>query len=492
MSIFDTRSCITRPLTRQESELNKDYYLSYCRVYILLTLLDSYWNIDRLIDVGANDLQLELFTRGTTKYYINLSSNSMDYFIDYLVLEMARFFATNFSRATRKMGIKSLMKTLSEEVSGCIREVSMQQLGGRIVAIDASMALYQFLIAVRSNDGSGPSQMLTNEAGEVTSHIQGMFNRTIRLMENGIKPVYVFDGKAPTMKGGELAKRTERRQQAKENLQQATEQGNAEDVDKFTRRLVRVTADHNNDCKQLLRLMGVPLIEAPCEAEATCAELAKKGLVFAAGTEDMDALTFGTPFLLRRMTIAASRKLPVLEINLEKALSGLGLSQEQFIDFCILCGCDYCDTIRGIGPKKALNAIREHKSIEKFVEYLQETKPKGVVIPESWLTPEDPIYAQARLMFTQAEVADCSEIKLQWNPPNEEELKEFLVGKCGFSADRVENAIKKLKKAKTTHSQQRLESFFKVIPSTKRPASGKAKPATNGKKKKTDSCVRRR
>ena len=118
------------------------------------------------------------------------------------------------------MGIKSLMKTLSEEVSGCIREVTMQQLGGRIVALDASMALYQFLIAVRSaGDGSGPTQMLTNEAGEVTSHIQGMFNRTIRLMENGLKPVYVFDGKAPTMKGGELAKRTERRQAAKENLE---------------------------------------------------------------------------------------------------------------------------------------------------------------------------------------------------------------------------------------------------------------------------------
>ena len=86
------------------------------------------------------------------------------------------------------MGIKNLMKTLSEEAAGCVREVTMKQLGGRIVALDASMALYQFLIAVRaSGDGAGPTQMLTNEAGEVTSHIQGMFNRTIRLMENGIK-----------------------------------------------------------------------------------------------------------------------------------------------------------------------------------------------------------------------------------------------------------------------------------------------------------------
>ena len=75
--------------------------------------------------------------------------------------------------------------------------------------------------------------------------------------------------------------------------------------------------------------MGVPVIEAPCEAEATCAELAKQGKVFATGTEDMDALTFGSPVLLRRLTIAASRKLPILEVNLEKALAGLGLTEAQ-------------------------------------------------------------------------------------------------------------------------------------------------------------------
>ena len=65
--------------------------------------------------------------------------------------------------------------------------------------------------------------MLTNEAGEVTSHIQGLFNRTIRLMTNGIKPVYVFDGKPPTLKGGELAKRTKGRAKAAADLKAAEE-----------------------------------------------------------------------------------------------------------------------------------------------------------------------------------------------------------------------------------------------------------------------------
>ncbi len=384
------------------------------------------------------------------------------------------------------MGIKGLMKMLTEEAPQCIKEMNLKDLSGRIIAIDASMALYQFLIAVRSSDGNGQTQMLTNEAGEVTSHIQGMFNRTIRLMENGIKPVYVFDGKPPTMKGGELAKRADRRASAKENLKIATEEGNAEDMDKFTKRLIRVTPEHNKDCQDLLKLMGVPFIIAPCEAEATCAELAKNNCVFAAGTEDMDALTFGTPFLTRRLTFAASRILPILQIDLAKALEGLGLSRDEFIDLCILCGCDYCDSIRGIGPKKALNGIRQYKTIEKYLEQLVQNTPKGVVIPEEWLAQEgdeESIYQKARLMFTQPEVVDAKDIKFKWLDPKEAELKTFLVEKQGFNAERVANAIEKLKKSKTSHSQQRLESFFKVLPGSNSSTKRKKEVLKKGKKK---------
>ena len=195
----------------------------------------------------------------------------------------------------------------------------------------------------------------------------------------------------------------------------------------------------------------------------------------------MDALTFGTPVLLRRMTMAASRKLPILEIHLEKALAGLELTTDEFIDFCILCGCDYCDTIRGIGPKKALAAIKEHKSIEKFIQILQEKESKGVIIPEDWLASE-PIFVRARKMFTDAEVLQCSEVNFTWPGPQEEALTTFLVEKQGFSEDRVKNAIVKLKKAKTTHSQKRLESFFKVIPNTN---PKKRAATTKGAKKPT-------
>ncbi|ETV70852.1 hypothetical protein H257_13632 [Aphanomyces astaci] len=390
------------------------------------------------------------------------------------------------------MGIKGLMKLLTDEAPGCVKELQMSALSGRSVAIDASMALYQFLVAVRSNgEHGGAAQMLTNDAGDVTSHIQGMFNRTIRLMENGLKPVYVFDGKPPVMKGGELAKRTERRQTAQDNLKTATEEGNVEDIEKFNKRLVRATPQHNNDCKELLALMGVPFINAPCEAEATCAALAKHNKVFASGTEDMDVMTFGTPVLFRRLTIAASRKLPILEIKLDKVLAELELSYEQFVDLCILCGCDYCDSIRGVGPKKALSAIKEHKSIENYVTHLQAHPSKGITVPDEWLG-EDAIYKQARAMFLEPDVIDMADVDIKWKDPNVDDLRQFLVDKHGFSLDRVMNAIEKLKKAKTSHSQQRMESFFTVLPSSDSKLKRKADDKKAAKAKGTAAAKRGR
>lgn len=75
------------------------------------------------------------------------------------------------------------------------------------------------------------------------------------MMENGIKPVYVFDGKPPNMKSGELEKRTERRAEAQKGLEEATEKGDTEAVEKFNRRLVKVTKEQTDQCVRLLRAM---------------------------------------------------------------------------------------------------------------------------------------------------------------------------------------------------------------------------------------------
>ena len=100
-----------------------------------------------------------------------------------------------------------------------------------------------------------------------------------------------------------------------------------------------------DDAIKMLQLMGVPVIVAPCEAEAQCAALCKAGKVYATVTEDMDALTFQTKVLLRGLN---TKKEPVVEISYDQMLTELELSHNEFVDLCILCGCDYTDTIQGV------------------------------------------------------------------------------------------------------------------------------------------------
>jgi flap endonuclease-1 len=366
------------------------------------------------------------------------------------------------------MGIHSLAKLIADVVPHAIKENEIKNYFGRKIAVDASMSIYQFLIAVRQEGNA-----LTNEEGETTSHLMGMFYRTIRLMENGIKPVYVFDGKPPELKGGELAKRQEKRQEAQENLEKATDAGDAENVDKFSRRLVKVTKDHVEDCRKLLTLMGVPYVDAPCEAEAQCCALVKSGKVYAVGTEDMDALTFGGDVLLRHLTFSEARKMPIKEFHLNKILDGLNFSQEQFIDLCILLGCDYCDTIRGIGPKRALDLIREHKTIENVLEKLDKDK---YPVPENWL------YKEARELFKNPVVLDTADLDLKWSDPDEEGIVQYMCKEKGFSEDRMRNGVKKIIKSRNTGTQVRLDSFFKITHTT--PSKRKIDDTKENEKKK--------
>ena len=171
------------------------------------------------------------------------------------------------------MGIKGLTALLQDNASGAIKEQKFESYLDRRVAIDASMHIYQFMMVV----GRQGEQQLTNEAGEVTSHLQGMLNRTCRMLEAGIKPIYVFDGKPPVMKGGELAKRKDKREEAEAALKAAREAGNQEEVEKLSKRTVRVSKQHSQEVMKLASLLGVPVFEAPCEAEASCAAMCKAG-----------------------------------------------------------------------------------------------------------------------------------------------------------------------------------------------------------------------
>lgn len=344
------------------------------------------------------------------------------------------------------MGIKDLSKVIADNAPSAVKLNEMKNYFGRKVAIDASMSIYQFLIAIRQ-DGS----TLVNESGETTSHLNGMFYRTIRLVENGIKPVFVFDGKPPEMKFEELNKRHEKREEAQKEMDKAVEKGDTEMIDKFSRRLVKVTPEHNSDCKKLLTLMGIPYVEAPCEAEAQCAALVNAGKVFATATEDMDALTFGSKILLRHMTFSEAKKLPIKEFHLDRVLSELKLTQNEFVDLCILLGCDYCSSIKGIGPKKAVELIVKHRTLENILENLDKTK---YPVPENWP------YQQCRKLFFEPDVADAASFEFTWNTPDEENLVEFMVKEKNFNEERIRSGAKKLAKSRGTSTQGRIDTFF--------------------------------
>ncbi|KAF2819754.1 flap endonuclease 1 [Ophiobolus disseminans] len=375
------------------------------------------------------------------------------------------------------MGIKHLYQLIEEHTPEAVKKGEIKNQFGRKVAIDASMSIYSFLIAVRS-DG----QQLMSDTGETTSHLMGLFYRTLRMVENGIKPLYVFDGAPPKLKSGELAKRFQRKSEAQAAAEEAKETGTAEDVEKFSRRTVRVTREHNEECQQLLKLMGIPYIIAPTEAEAQCATLARGGKVYAAASEDMDTLTFDTPILLRHLTFSEQRKEPILEIHLDKVLEGLGMEREQFIDLCILLGCDYLDPIKGIGPSTALKLIRDYKNLEGVVAHIQSDQKK-LVLPEDWP------FADARLLFLEPDVrpADAPECDFKWEAPDIEGLVKFLVEDKHFNEDRVRNGAAKLQKNMKSAQQSRLEGFFKPIEKTaeeKASLKRKADEKLSEKKKK--------
>lgn len=371
------------------------------------------------------------------------------------------------------MGIHGLAKVIGDHAPNAVKENEIKNFFGRKVAIDASMCIYQFLIAVRQEDGGN----LTNENGETTSHLMGTFYRTIRLLENGIKPVYVFDGKPPELKGHELLKRQERRADAQAGLDKATDAGDTENVEKFTRRLVKVTKEHSLECQKLLELMGVPCVVAPCEAEAQCAALVKSGKIYAVGTEDMDALTFGSDVLLRHLTFSEARKMPIKEFHYQKILDGMEMTSEQFIDLCILLGCDYCDTIKGIGPKRAIDLIKEYKSIEKIIQNID---TKKYTIPDNWL------YKEARELFISPEITDPENVDLQWKEPDEEGIIQYMCNEKGFAEDRMRNGVKKILKSRKTGTQVRLDSFFKVTHTTPKRKAEESKGNDSKKKIKKE------
>jgi flap endonuclease-1 len=346
------------------------------------------------------------------------------------------------------VGVTELGKLIGKEVR---REIKLESLAGRCIALDAYNALYQFLASIRQPNGTP----LMDHAGRITSHISGLFYRTINLLEAGIKPVYVFDGKPPEFKLAEIEERKKIKEKAIEEAIKAIKEGRRDEAVKYMKRAVFLTSEMVEDAKKLLSYMGVPWVQAPSEGEAQASYMAKRGHCWAVGSQDYDSLLFGSPRLVRNLAVSPKRKMgeemvevsPEL-IELDAVLKALRLkNREQLIDLAILLGTDYNpDGMPGIGPQKALKMVWEFGSLEKMLE----TVLKGVSFPV------DPL--EIKRFFLNPPVTD--DYSVEFRKPDEHALVDFLVGEHDFSEERVQRALERLQRALGKLKTSSLDSFF--------------------------------
>lgn len=321
------------------------------------------------------------------------------------------------------MGIKNLLKFLSEHPN-IIHEKTIKDFYGKKIAIDISILIYQVVIAIR-NSGSD----LTNEKGEITSHILGLFNKTLSFIDKGIIPVYVFDGKPPLLKQHTLDTRKQIRKRALERLSESSTE--VEKI-KYLKRSVWITKEQMNQCRELLECMGIPFIDAPEEADSQLSYLCKSNMVYAVLTEDMDILTFGSPKIIRNLT--SSKKIPI-EINLDSILTQLKLSYEQFIELCILFGCDYCSNLSEVKCSQIYETYIKHHNIEDTLDELKDL---------DYNVPDKIDYNEAKQYFINSTFNQIDKNNLEIKKPNNDKLIELLVGKYGLIKYKVVNKVNKL------------------------------------------------
>ncbi len=355
------------------------------------------------------------------------------------------------------MGIQNLSKILKSKAPNAMVKRSLSSYMGYRVAIDTSIFLYKYMFVY----------------GNV---IDGLTRLIVILLQNGILPVFVLDGKPPKEKNELLKERKEKREElidivhilkyayeakeedpefekytkdeVKEKLQNygtknftkrgyrehllseddwnmiyETSAGSQETFEKYIkemeRKIIRITKEHIDDTKHLMELFGIPCIIAQSEAESLCSVLCKKGIVDAVISEDMDVLATGGCILLKNFTMEKGGS--VVEVSLDGVLKELEMEFNSFLDMCIMCGCDYTSKIGGIGPTYAYKLMKKHGNIETAMPYIKSNK--------SYKVPNDFDYVTSRKLFNEACINDDFEkykSDVLQTPIKVEELVKFL------------------------------------------------------------------
>lgn len=328
--------------------------------------------------------------------------------------------------------------------------IMISELSGKVIAVDAYNTIYQFLATIRGATG----ELLTNNSGEVTSHLSGLFYRNVNLLAENIKLIYIFDGKPSPLKSKEIERRRQVKQDASKKYQEAITAGRFEDARKYGQATSVLTDMMVEESKMILTLLGIPYIQAPSEGEAAAAQLTQSNIAFACASQDYDSLLFGAKRLIRNLTISGKRKVPNRNVYVDiepeiiqqqQLLNETGLNLEQLVDVGIMIGTDFNPGgIPRIGPKTALKLVQEYSKLEK-IEKIEDSVAN---IP----------YEEIREIFLKQETPKVDNI--EFNEINYNALINFLCVEKNFSATRVNTSLDKLKKSITNRNQS-LERWFK-------------------------------
>ncbi len=312
------------------------------------------------------------------------------------------------------------------------RPIALADLRDQVLAVDGQGELYQFLALIRLRDGSP----LRDASGRITSHLSGLFFRTTRLLaEYAPKLAFVFDGAPPVEKATELDRRREVKAKYEKERADAVARGDFSAAYSKATMTSRLSREMAGEARELLRLLGLPVIQAPSEGEAQAAHMARAGDVWTAVSKDYDTLLFGTPRLVRFLTIGGREFLPsqgtfrpiVPEmLELEAQLSRWSITRDGLIDLALLVGTDFNDGVHGIGPKKALKLVQQHGRIEDMPAEIRDKV--GDVEP-------------LRRIYLQPKVTD--EYQIAFTDPDIDGVIKFLCEERQFSRERVTAALER-------------------------------------------------
>jgi flap endonuclease-1 len=351
------------------------------------------------------------------------------------------------------MGIKNLNVLLKKYVREGIVVKNLDTFSGKIVAIDISIYLYKFKY------GGG-------------NYLKKFLDQIMNFWKHGITPVYIFDGMPPSEKCETLHKRKVIKQKTESDIisladiiiqqknlfdkkqielrfssdEERTEELSVElsniknklkkhetTLKKKQKSYINITIQDINNCKNLFNILGIKYIVSNSEADILCCELLQSNIVDYCMSEDMDFLTHGCNRLLKNYDYKTNT---INVYLLDTILQELDVTFENFVDICILCGCDYTNKINGIGPINALKYIKKYNSIEKIIENLINGKTKA----KNKLKIQDNFnYIRAREIFFTKTTPPLDKEDLFVGRTNYDILSEF------FGENKIKYNINKVK-----------------------------------------------